>query len=278
MNPLYEVNTNPFEIAEGAAETYRNLSGIQKHDIALTLGSGWGLAAETIGETIFETPASNIIGFKASDVPGHSGTLKTIRLEDGRNVFLIGARTHIYETLHPYQVRAVVHSVRTAAALGCGTLFLTNGAGSVNPEWEPGTVVTIADHINLSGTTPIEGATFIDMVDAYNPELRQHIKNLYPENPEGTYIQNHGPQYETKQEIVMARNIGGDLVGMSTALETIAARQLGMKVAGMSLVTNLAAGVVEGASLNHAEVLETGKANEERLAAMLSNIINTMPV
>lgn len=277
MNILYTPETNPFEIAGHAAQQYRTLSQTGNHDIALTLGSGWGKAAETIGETIFQTEASTITGFKSSQVPGHNSSLSTILLEDGRKVFLIGARTHFYESHNPYHVRAVVHSVRTASALGCKTLFMTNGAGSINPEWKPGTVVTIKDHINLTGTSPIEGANFIDLTNLYDPEIRQHIKMLYPQTPEGVYVQNRGPQYETAAEVDMAERIGGELVGMSTALEAIAGRQLNMNIAAMTLVTNFAAGTTTNLPLNHAEVLETGKENEERLSHMLAEIINTLP-
>lgn len=278
MNILYTAETNPFEIAAHAAQQYKTLSQTGTHDIALTLGSGWGKAAETIGQTIFQTEASSIVGFKSSQVAGHNSSLSTIQLKDGRKLFLIGARTHFYESHNPYHVRAVVHSVRTAAALGCKTLFLTNGAGSINPEWEPGTVVTIKDHINLTGTSPIEGANFIDLTNLYDPEIRQHIKMLYPQTPEGIYVQNRGPQYETAAEVDMAERIGGELVGMSTALEAIAGRQLGMNIAAMTLVTNFAAGTTTNQPLNHAEVLETGKENEERLSHMLAEIINTLPM
>lgn len=274
-NPLSNTSTNPFIIAKEAANEIRNITGVTKYDIAVTLGSGWGKAAELIGKAPHVIPANKIIGFNASKVAGHTGTLKSVKLANGKNILIIGARTHYYESNETNHVRQVVHSVRTAAALGCETMILTNGAGGICPEWTPGTVVLIKDHINMTAATPLEGATFIDLTNLYTPELRNTVKTLYPETPEGIYLQNTGPQYETPAEVFMAKTVGADIVGMSTALEAIAAREAGMNILGLSLITNHAAGI-SGEQLNHQEVLDTGKASEERLAEMLTKIVNNI--
>ena len=274
-NPLSNTSTNPFIIAKEAANEIRTITGINKYDIAVTLGSGWGQAAVTMGETTHTIPASQIIGFNASKVAGHTGTLKSVQLSNGKNVLIIGARTHYYESNEPNHVRQVVHSVRTAAALGCDTMVLTNGAGGIRPEWTPGTVVAIKDHINLTAASPLEGATFIDLTELYTPHLLQLVQSLYPATPEGVYIQNRGSHYETAGEVNMARIIGGDIVGMSTALEAIAAREAGMNILGLTLITNHAAGI-SSEKLNHQEVLDTGKASEARLAKMLTDIVNSI--
>lgn len=272
-NPLDNKTTNPFVIAKEAANEIKTITGVNHYDIAVTLGSGWGKAAETIGTVTHVIPAEKIIGFEPSKVAGHNSNLKSLILPDGRNVLIIGARTHFYESNEPYHVRKVAHGMRTASALGCKTVVLTNGAGSIKTEWIPGTVVLIKDHINLTSASPLEGATFIDLTDLYSYELREEIRKEYPDMPEGVYIQNRGPAYETVSEVSMARIIGGDIVGMSTSLEAIAAREAGMKIVGMSLITNHAAGTIANQPLNHQEVLDTGKASEEKLSNMLAKII-----
>ncbi|MBF4458475.1 MULTISPECIES: purine-nucleoside phosphorylase [unclassified Pseudoclavibacter] len=260
--------TSPFEFAQAAAAVIAEKTGVERHDIALTLGSGWGQTAELLGETIATIPADEVPGFAKSDIPGHSGTLRSIRLANGKHALVIAARTHYYEGKG---VRRVVHSVRTAAAAGASVMILTNGAGGVRPEWGPGTPVLISDHINLTADSPLEGATFIDLTDLYSARLRE-LALTVRDLDEGVYVQFRGPHYETPAEVRMARTIGGDIVGMSTALEAIAAREAGMEVLGMSLITNPAAGVSPN-PLSHTEVLEAGKAAEADLAELLSQIV-----
>ncbi|PPF44591.1 purine-nucleoside phosphorylase [Pseudoclavibacter sp. AY1F1] len=260
--------TSPFEFAQAAAAVIAEKTGVERHDIALTLGSGWGQTAEMLGETIATIPAGEVPGFAKSDIPGHSGTLRSIRLANGKHALVIAARTHYYEGKG---VRRVVHSVRTAAAAGASVMILTNGAGGVRPEWGPGTPVLISDHINLTADSPLEGATFIDLTDLYSARLRE-LALTVRDLDEGVYVQFRGPHYETPAEVKMARTIGGDIVGMSTALEAIAAREAGMEVLGMSLITNPAAGVSPN-PLSHTEVLEAGKAAEADLAELLSQIV-----
>lgn len=266
--PIDDPATSPFEFAQAAAAVIAEKTGVERHDIALTLGSGWGQTAEMLGETIATIPADEVPGFAKSDIPGHSGTLRSIRLANGKHALVIAARTHYYEGKG---VRRVVHSVRTAAAAGASVMILTNGAGGVRPEWGPGTPVMISDHINLTADSPLEGATFIDLTDLYSARLRE-LALTVRELDEGVYVQFRGPHYETPAEVKMARTIGGDIVGMSTALEAIAAREAGMEVLGMSLITNPAAGVSPN-PLSHTEVLEAGKAAEADLAELLSQIV-----
>ncbi|WP_068476876.1 purine-nucleoside phosphorylase [Pseudoclavibacter helvolus] len=266
--PIDDPATSPFEFAQAAAAVIAEKTGVERHDIALTLGSGWGQTAEMLGETIATIPADEVPGFAKSDIPGHSGTLRSIRLANGKHALVIAARTHYYEGKG---VRRVVHSVRTAAAAGASVMILTNGAGGVRPEWGPGTPVLISDHINLTADSPLEGATFIDLTDLYSARLRE-LALTVRELDEGVYVQFRGPHYETPAEVKMARTIGGDIVGMSTALEAIAAREAGMEVLGMSLITNPAAGVSPN-PLSHTEVLEAGKAAEADLAELLSQIV-----
>jgi purine-nucleoside phosphorylase len=269
QNPLDDAAADPFELAAQAAAQLAERTGVERHDIALTLGSGWAKAADLIGKTTASIPASEIVGFSKPALAGHVGTLRSVLLPSGKRALVIGARTHFYEG---HGVRRVVHSVRTAAAAGAVTMILTNGAGGVRPEWAPGTAVLISDHINLTASSPLEGATFIDLTDLYSLRLRTVARGVDPGLDEGVYVQFRGPHYETPAEVQMAKRIGGDIVGMSTALEAIAARQAGMEVLGMSLITNAAAGI-SGEALSHEEVLQAGRDAEQRISELLARIV-----
>ena len=269
INPLDAPETNPFDVATIAAQEIADATGVARHDIALTLGSGWGKAADLIGETTHTLRAQDITGFSAPALAGHAGTLRSVLLPSGKRALVIGARTHYYEG---HGVRRVVHSVRTAAATGASTMILTNGAGGIRETWKPGTPVLISDHINLTADSPLEGATFIDLTDLYSARLRDLARGIDGTLDEGVYCQFRGPHYETPAEVQMAKTIGGHIVGMSTALEAIAARQAGMEVLGMSLITNLAAGI-QKTPLSHGEVLEAGQAAEATISALLASIV-----
>ncbi|WP_145000886.1 purine-nucleoside phosphorylase [Kocuria rhizophila] len=258
----------PFELAQQAADALRERTGVDRYKIALTLGSGWGGAADLLGETVSEVPAHEIPGFSKPALEGHGGTLRSIRLADGSHALVIGARTHFYEGKG---VRAVSHGVRTAAAAGSEIMILTNGCGGLNPDWAPGTPVLIRDHLNLTARSPLEGATFVDLTDLYSQRLRDIARTVDPSLDEGVYAQFPGPHYETPAEVQMAKVLGADLVGMSTALEAIAARHAGLEILGMSLVTNAAAGISPEA-LSHEEVLEAGRAAGPRISRLLADI------
>ena len=271
-NPLDLPEADPFAVAREAAAQIAELTGIQTHDIALTLGSGWGKAADLLGETVANVPATDIVGFGMPAVPGHVGSIRSIRLENGKHALVIGARTHYYEG---HGVRRVAHSVRTAAATGAKVMVLTNGAGGIKESWTPGTPVLISDHINLTFDSPLEGATFVDLTDLYSTRLRDKARAVDPSLDEGVYVQFRGPQYETPAEVQMAKTIGGHIVGMSTALEAIAARQAGMEIIGFSLITNLAAGI-QKTPLSHEEVIEAGRNAEGVIGELLARVVNTL--
>ena len=268
-HPLDDPTADPFEVARTAAADIARATGVAHHDIALTLGSGWARAADLLGETVAEVPATDITGFSASAVVGHTGSIRSIALPSGKAALVIGARTHYYEG---HGVRRVVHSVRTAAATGATTMILTNGAGGIKETWTPGSPVLISDHINLTADSPLEGATFIDLTDLYSARLRDLARGVDPTLDEGVYTQFRGPHYETPAEVQMAKAMGGHIVGMSTALEAIAARQAGMEILGMSLITNLAAGI-QKEPLSHQEVLQAGRDAEATISALLARIV-----
>ncbi|MGW9413302.1 purine-nucleoside phosphorylase [Arthrobacter cupressi] len=263
------LNTDPFEAARDAADYIAAETGVESHDVALVLGSGWGAAADLIGDTTATLTAAEVPGFSAPAVEGHVGTIRSVLTNEGKRALVLGARTHYYEGKG---VRAVVHGVRTAAAAGCKTLVVTNGCGGLNEAWSPGTPVLISDHINLTATSPLEGATFVDLTDLYSSRIRGLAREVDPTLDEGVYVQFTGPHYETPAEVQFAKRIGADLVGMSTALEAIAARHAGMEVFGISLVTNLAAGI-SPAPLSHQEVIEAGEAAGARISKLLADII-----
>ena len=264
--------TTPFELANEAAAKIAELTGVAKHDIALTLGSGWAKAADLIGETVASVDATKIPGFLPPAVPGHVATIRSIKLPNGKYALILGARSHYYEG---HGVRQVAHGVRTAAATGAKIMILTNGAGGIKETWKPGTPVLISDHINLTADSPLEGAKFVDLTDLYSKRLRELARTVDGSLDEGVYCQFRGPHYETPAEVQMAKHIGGHIVGMSTALEAIAAREAGMEILGLSLITNLAAGI-QKTPLSHEEVIQAGKDAEVRISALLAEIVSKL--
>jgi purine-nucleoside phosphorylase len=228
-------------------------------------------AVDLIGETVADVSVADLPHFAPPAVEGHAGRVRSVRAGDTRALVFLG-RTHYYEGRG---VEAVVHGVRTSAAAGCRTIVLTNGCGGLNPSWTPGTPVLISDHINLTSASPLRGATFIDLTDLYSARLRELCRTIEPDLAEGVYAQFRGPQYETPAEVRMARILGADLVGMSTTLEAIAAREAGLEILGLSLVTNLAAGMT-GEPLNHEEVLEAGRTAAERMGRLLAEVVSQL--
>ncbi|MDX2849875.1 purine-nucleoside phosphorylase [Streptomyces sp. PA03-3a] len=259
---------DPYAAATAAAARLRELTGGETHDVALVMGSGWVPAADALGEADHEFAVTELPGFPPPAVAGHSGKLRSVRIGDKRALVFLG-RNHFYEG---HGVATVAHGVRTAVAAGCKTVVLTNGCGGLRPTYRPGQAVLIGDHINMTAASPIVGANFVDLTDLYSPRLRALCKEVDPSLEEGVYVQLPGPHYETPAEINMVRVIGGDLVGMSTALEAIAAREAGAEVLGISLVTNLAAGMT-GEPLNHEEVLEAGRDSAARMGSLLAQVL-----
>jgi len=263
-----ELSTDPYALAGRAAGALRRRFDLDRVDVAFVLGSGWSAAADDLGEPVGSCRLAELPGFAEPTVAGHGGELRVVRTAGGKLAAVLTGRTHLYEGRG---VAQVVHGVRTAAAAGASTVVLTNGCGGLDRSWGPGTPVLIRDHINLTGATPLMGATFLDMTDAYAARLRDLARSVDPGLPEGVYVQFSGPSYETPAEVRMAGVLGGDLVGMSTTLETIAAREAGLEVLGISLVTNLAAGI-SPTPLNHAEVLSAGREAVPKLRRLVAGM------
>jgi len=261
----------PSAVAALAAEAIAHRSGVPRHDVAVVTGSGWVEAADLLGEIVADLPARELPGFAAPGIEGHPARVRSVLAGDRRALVFVG-RTHLYEGRG---VDAVAHHVRVAAAAGCRAVVLTNGCGGLRVEWPNGSLVLIRDHLNLTGTSPLPGASFVNMVDAYSPRLRERALEVEPGLPQGVYAQLRGPQYETPAEIGMLAVMGADLVGMSTALETIAARALGLEVLGLSLVTNLAAGIT-GEPITPDEVAQTGRESSGRVGDMLARILRVI--
>jgi purine-nucleoside phosphorylase len=243
-------------------------TGVARHDVAVVLGSGWRPAADLIGTPTAELPMAGLPGFVAPTAVGHGGTIRSVPVGGKRALVLLG-RTHHYEG---HGVATVAHGVRTAAAAGCRTVLLTNAAGGLRDGMTVGQPVLVSDHLNLTALSPLTGADFVDLTDLYSARLRTVAKGIDPSLADGVYAGLPGPHYETPAEIRMLRTMGADLVGMSTVLEAIAARALGVEVFGLSLVTNLAAGIT-GEPLNHEEVLAAGLAAAERMGGLLAELV-----
>ncbi|HLM06876.1 MAG TPA: purine-nucleoside phosphorylase [Blastococcus sp.] len=261
----------PATLAAEAAEDLTTALG-GPHDVAVVMGSGWAPAADAFGPALASVGIGELPGFAAPTAVGHGGEVRSV-LVGNRRVLLFLGRTHLYEGRG---VEPVVHGVRTAAAAGVRTVILTNAAGSLAPEHRVGQAVVVADHLNLTARSPLVGATFVDLTDLYSPRLRALARELDPELTEGVYAALPGPHYETPAEIRMLRTLGADLVGMSTALEAIAARAAGLEVFALSMVTNAAAGIT-GEVLDHQEVLAAGRAAAGRLGEFLIRFIGRLP-
>jgi len=239
--------------------------------VALVLGSGWVPAVDALGVARAEIAVTELPGFLAPAVAGHAGRIRSIQVADKRVLAFLG-RTHLYEGRG---VEPVVHGVRVAAAAGCRTVILTNACGGLRPGMQVGDPVLISDHLNLTGRTPLLGPRFVDLTDLYSARLRTLMKSIDASIAEGVYAQFGGPQYETPAEVRMAGVLGADLVGMSTALEAIAAHAEGCEILGLSLVTNLAAGL-SGEKLDHEEVLAAGRASASRMGALLAEFVTKL--
>ncbi len=303
---------DPFTAARASAARLAGLTGTPRHDAAVVLGSGWAPAADALTGAlpgVTEIPVTDLGGFAEPTVGGHRGTVRSVLLPAGapaavpdpavpgaavpdpaapdsqagqpgpgglRLLVFLG-RTHLYEGHSP---AAVVHGVRTAIAAGCRVIVLTNAAGGIDPGYQVGQAVLIRDHLNLTGRSPLSGppppegypSRFTDLTGLYSARLRALARAADPSLAEGVYAALPGPHYETPAEIGMLRTLGADLVGMSTALEAIAARHLGAEVLGISLVTNPAAGLA-GHGLDHAEVVAAGKAAADRMGALLASVL-----
>jgi purine-nucleoside phosphorylase len=259
---------DPDDLARQAARVIAERTGIARHDVAIVLGSGWSPAVAALGPPTVVVPQAELPGFAPPTAAGHTGELLSVRVGEHRVLVFVG-RVHAYEG---HDLCHVVHPVRAACAAGVRIVVLTNAAGGLRPDMAIGQPVLISDHLNLTARSPLVGARFVDLTDAYAPRLRELARQADPELTEGVYAGLPGPNYETPAEVRMLRMLGADMVGMSTVHETIAARAAGAEVLGVSLVTNLAAGIA-GHPLSHAEVLAAGAASATRMGALLALII-----
>ncbi len=261
---------------EGAARVLRErIGGIP--EILAVLGSGLGGLAEEVEDPV-SVPFQELPGFPPAGVGGHQGRFVAGTLE-GRRVLVQAGRFHVYEGHAP---GVVVAPVRAAAALGVPTLVVTNAAGGVNPDFGPGTLMLIRDHLNLMGRNPLTGPTvgeeprFPDMTEAYDPGLRSLARRtaqaLRIPLEEGVYAAVSGPSYETPAEVRMIGLLGGDAVGMSTVPEVVVARARGMRVLGISLITNPGAGI-SPTPLSHQEVLEAGREAAPRFQRLMRGVL-----
>lgn len=249
--------------------------------IAIILGSGLGDLAENLSDSVV-IPYEEIPEFPVSTVHGHKSRLVIGKLGN-KEVMCMQGRFHFYEG---YDIRDVVFPIRMMKLLGIERLLVTNAAGGVNAEFEPGTLMLIRDHINFAGINPLMGKNmddfgtrFPDMSFAYDPELIRISKDVAGELDidikEGVYVWMTGPSYETPAEIKMCSIIGGDAVGMSTVPEVIVANHQGMKVLGISFITNLAAGI-QKTPLNHDEVIEITEKKKHVFQGLVSRIIEVI--
>lgn len=239
----------------------------------IVLGSGLGALVDEV-DSILALPYEEIAGLPVSTVAGHAGRFVFGKL-GGVKVVMAQGRVHLYEGRTAEEVTA---GVRLMAGIGIKRLVLTNAAGTLNLAHPPGGWMMLSDHLNLTGTTPLlGGANFIDMSEVYSSALRARFRGLAKEEGivlhEGVYASLLGPQYETPAEIRMLQRMGADAVGMSTVLEAIQARALGLEVAGFSCLTNWGAGLGQ-ATLDHHEVLETGKEAGGQLVRLLKRALS----
>lgn len=269
---MTSLTPDPGGLAAQAARVIAERTGIGTHDVAVILGSGWSPAVAALGPPTAALPQSDVPGFTPPQAAGHAGELLSVPVGAHR-VLVLAGRIHPYEG---HDLQHVVHPVRAACAAGARIVVLTNAAGGLRPDMAVGQPVLISDHLNLTARSPLIGPQFVDLTDAYAPRLRALARDCDPQLTEGVYAALPGPHYETPAEIRMLQVLGADLVGMSTVHETIAARAAGAEVLGVSLVTNLAAGIT-GAPLSHAEVLAAGAAAAARMGSLLADVIRRVP-
>jgi purine-nucleoside phosphorylase len=238
---------DPYALAEQSAASIALVSNAPTHDVAVILGTGLADAAAALGGQASRHDLGTLAGLPGAFVPHQRSEVWSVEVGDRRVLAFLG-RLHLYEG---YSAIEVAHLVRTAVATGCQTVVITNASGALDPQLAPGDVVLITDHLNLTGVSPLTGvptsegrpSPFVDLVGVWSPRLRALALQADESLAEGVYVQVPGPHFETPAEIRMLRTMGADLVGMSSVLEAIAARQLGAEILGLSLVTNMAAGM-----------------------------------
>jgi purine-nucleoside phosphorylase len=252
--------------------------GTEHHDVLVVLGSGLSGAAEVLGAGEDSVPLDTLPSFPHFGAAGHRAHGWSVEI-GGRRVLVMGGRCHLYEGVDPAEA---VHPVRTGVAAGCSTVILTATAGGLREDLVTGTVLVVEDHLNLTGRSPLVGPFFVDMVDAYSPKLRALAlatpggsgAAISP-NP-GVYAQVTGPQFESPAEVRMLRQMGADVVGMSMALETIAARRDAAEVLGLAVVTNGAASADTGALPELAAISAVGAAAVPTVAGIVRHVVGSL--
>jgi len=265
--------------ADRAANSARELArrlGIDQHDVLVLLGSGLSGTAEALGAGEECVPLDTLPFFPPYTAGGHRAQAWSVD-HAGVRLLVLGGRCHLYEGLTPAEV---VHPLRTGIAAGCRTVILTAAAGGIREDLATGSVMVVEDHVNLTGRSPLVGPVFVDMSDAYVIRLQElalatpgAAASVLAARP-GVYAQLPGPQFETPAEIRMLRTAGVDVVGMSMALETIAARQAGADVLGLALVTNPAAAA--NATVDFADIAHAGAAAVPAVAAIVRHVIGSL--
>ncbi len=271
------------DAAERAARSARELArrtGTDRHDVLLVLGSGMTGAAELLGAGDDSLPLDTLPFFPPYTAAGHRAQGWSVPI-GGRRLLVLGGRCHLYEGRGAVEA---VHPLRTGVAAGCTTVILTTAVGGIRGDLAPGSLMVVEDHLNLTGASPLHGPEFVDMTDAYAPGLRALA--LSTPGPAGAtvaprpgvYAQTPGPQFETPAEIRMLRTVGADVVGMSMALETIAARHAGAQVLGLALVTNPAAGTAPPRSTGDlAGIAAVGAAAAPAVADVVRHVVGSLP-
>ncbi len=267
---------DPGDLAARSARELARRIGTDHHDVLVVLGSGLTGVAEELGAGEESLPLDTLPSFPPYTAGGHRAHGWSLPVE-GRQVLVFGGRCHLYEGVDPAEA---VHPLRTGIAAGCATVILTAAVGGIRPDLTTGSLMVVEDHLNLSGHTPLSGPVHVDMVDAYSPRLRElalstpaPAGNALSPGP-GVYAHVAGPQFETPAEIRMLRTAGADVVGMSIALETIAARDAGAEVLGLVLVTNLAARAASPIDL--AAIEAVGAAAVPAIAAIVRHVVGSL--
>jgi purine-nucleoside phosphorylase len=258
--------SDPYVEAEVAAARIAELTGVERHDAVVVLGSGWGPAVDAFGDPVADFSMSDVPGFLQPVAEGHAGRIASYDLGGVATLVYLG-RTHLYEG---HGLRPVVHGIRTAYAAGARMAVLTNANGSLRQDWELGRPILLSDHLDLTGRSPLEGARFVDLTDAWSPRLRALAHTLDPTLAEGIYAWLPGPHYETYAEAAWVRRLGADLLGMSTVPEAIAAREAGMAVVGLSTVT-----AIEGApsGIDPGAVVAVAERTAQRCGPLLAELV-----
>lgn len=241
-------------------------TGVARHDAVVVLGSGWDPAAGALGACVAEVAVGELPGFLTPVAPGHQGLLRSYDL-DGLRVLCYLGRTHLFEGHGP---DPVAHPVRVGAATGARVAVLTNASGSLRGDWQPGTAVLIADHLNGTPASPLSGPRFVDLTDAWSPRLRASARARDPGLVEGVYALMSGPSVQSGAETRMLRTYGADLVGMSVVLEAIAARSAGLELLGLSVASTVEA---SGDALDPAAVLAVARRTSRRLGPVVAAVL-----